>query len=74
MLATSGDAGCNVQNSANDPLVPKLRDLLRGSDFSQLELRIDGQSQSEQHFNLIRQNVINSLEQAIDVIKKSSLR
>lgn len=74
VLAESSESGLRVMNSASDPLVPKLRDLIADSNFGDLELRVNGLSQSEQQFEHIRQNVIQSLGQAIDGIKKSSLR
>ena len=74
VLAVLDNGVMKVQNSASDPLVPKLRELLGASEFSQLELRIDGQSAAEQHFEQVRQNLIGSLESTIEQLKTSSLR
>ena len=64
----------SIKNSASDPLVPKLRELLTNSVLSDLELRIDGQSQAEHHFESVRQTILKTLERTIDDIKTSSLR
>lgn len=74
VLATLEDGAMKIQNSASDPLVPKLRELLSASKFEQLELRIDGQSAAEQHFEQVKQNVIESLEKSIEQLKTSTLR
>lgn len=74
VLAVLENGVMKVQNSASDPLVPKLRELLGASEFDQLELRIDGQSAAEQHFEQVKQNVISSLEASIERLKTSALR